>query len=202
MAKQSYKNNVITPVGRMSYPFVVDKLVANINGSQIEKWGVELLFPKNADLSELKSVCEELIKMQWPKATPELVKKIRVPFKDGNENFDKNTGELKPGYEGTIYLTLDSKTQAPVVKHANGEVMTPEEAKVEIYSGCYGRALINAGTYDHLGNKGVKFYLSAVQKCKDGEPMGPGKTTAAQVDKLMQAFDDQDDATDNSDLLS
>lgn len=201
MAKQSYKNNVITPVGKLSYPYLVDKLSTQIDGRVIEKWCVDLLFSKDTDLSALNKIVKDLIKEQWPKATPELVKKIRVPFKDGNANLDKE-GEIKPGYEDMIYVSLDTKNQAPLLKNAKGEVMTPEEGRNELYGGCYGRALVNAGTYDHLGNKGVKFYLAAVQKHRDGEPMGDGKTTSAQVDRLMEAFDDQEDATDNSDLLS
>ena len=201
MAKQSYKNNVITPVGQLSYPYLVDKLSTQIDGRVIEKWCVDLLFPKDTDLSELNKIVKDLIKEQWPKATPELVKKIRVPFKDGNTNLDQD-GEIKPGYADAIYVSLDTKREAPVLRHANGDPMTAEEGRTELYGGCYGRALINAGTYDHLGNKGVKFYLAAVQKQRDGEPMGDGKTTSAQVDKLMDAFDNQEDATDNSDLLS
>lgn len=201
MAKQSYKNNVITPVGKLSYPYLVDKLSTKIDGQVIEKWCVDLLFSKDTDLSALNKIVKDLIKEQWPQAKPELVKKIRVPFKDGNANLDKE-GEIKPGYEDMIYVSLDTKNQAPILKYATGELMTAEEGRNEIYGGCYGRALVNAGTYDHLGNKGVKFYLAAVQKHRDGEPMGDGKTTSAQVDKLMEAFDDQEDATDNSYLLS
>jgi len=201
MAKQSYRNNVVTPVGKLSYPYLVDKLSTQIDGRVIEKWCVDLLFPKDTDLSLLNKIVKDLIKEQWPKATPELVKKIRVPFKDGNANLDKE-GEIKPGYENTIYVSLDTKNQAPILKHATGELMTPEDGRNELYGGCYGRALVNAGTYDHLGNKGVKFYLAAVQKHRDGEPMGDSKTTSSQVDKLMAAFGDQAAAADNSDLLS
>jgi len=201
MAKQSYKNNVVTPVGRLSYPYLVDKLVTQIEGKVVEKWCVDLLFPKDTDLSLLNKIVKDLIKEQWPKATPELLKKIRGPFKEGNANLDKE-GEIKAGYEDMIYVSLDTKNQAPILKHATGELMTPEDGRNELYGGCYGRALVNAGTYDHLGNRGVKFYLAAVQKHRDGEPMGDGKTTSAQVDKLMEAFDDQEAATDNSDLLS
>lgn len=195
--KQSYKNNVITPVGRLSYPYLVDKLSTTLDGRLVEKWCVDLLFDKNADLSALKTIYKDLVADKFGAQT----KNVRSPFKDGDDNLNKE-GEIKPGYAGTIYLSLDTKTQAPVLKHATGELMTPEEGRNELYGGCYGRALTNAGTYDHLGNKGVKFYLVAVQKHRDGEPMGDGKTTTSQVDQLMQAFDAQEDTTDNSDLLS
>jgi len=201
MAKQRYRNNVITPEARLSYPYVVDQLVTQIDGRVVEKWCVDLLFSKDTDLSALDNIVKELIKEQWPDATPQLVKKIRTPFKDGNDKLDKE-GNVKPGYHDTIFITIDTKRSAPVLRAANGEPMTADQGREEIYGGCYGRALVNGGTYDHMGNKGVKFYLSALQKTRDGEPLGEGSTTSEQVDRLMDAFGKQETTTDNSDLLS
>lgn len=42
----------------------------------------------------------------------------------------------------------------------------------EVYPGCFGQAAVTIGCYtDNRGDKALKFYLSAFQKTRDGEPL-------------------------------
>ena len=42
----------------------------------------------------------------------------------------------------------------------------------EVYSGCYARANISFYAYNTNGNKGIACGLNAIQKIRDGEPLG------------------------------
>lgn len=64
----------------------------------------------------------------------------------------------------------------------------------EVYSGCYARANISFYAYNTNGNKGIACGLNAIQKTRDGEPLGG---TRVSVD---DAFGDEffEDLADDS----
>ena len=51
----------------------------------------------------------------------------------------------------------------------------------EVYSGCYARVSLNfyAFNTNTNGNRGIACGLGNVQKLRDGEPLGGGRTSAA-----------------------
>lgn len=192
--RQEVEANVVSPVGRISYPHLFEKQVLIApDGQTTERYCVDLIFDKKSDLKELKELVDRLVRSKFGDAfvgEPE----IKVPFKNGNKNIDKATGEVKNGYKDTIYISFTSKTTKPIVKNAKADRLI--EDPEEVYGGCYGRVLFNASTYDYM-NKGVKFYLSAVQKVRDGEPFG---STKLDPDACFDAIE-SDNESDNEALL-
>jgi hypothetical protein len=69
-----------------------------------------------------------------------------------------------------------------------------DATKDEVYSGCYGRAALNAYTWTHsTGGRGVTFNIRMFQKLKDGESLG-GRAPV-DVDKWFVETEDTDDGS-------
>ena len=153
---------VITPVFRVSFPHLFK---ANKATAQAEpKYGVAMLFPKDADLSALKKAAEEAVYAKWGDKIP---KKLKKPF------LNQGDYELEGYVEGCVLIRASS-LQKPGVVDANREDIIDES---DVYPGCYGRASLRAFTYDINGNIGVSFGLQNFQKMRDGDPIG-GRTNA------------------------
>lgn len=105
--------------------------------------------------------------------------KVVTPLLDGNSLAERRVAKNKPGdaYKGKIVI------RASTIYNFNGEdaaggvqVFGPDVKPISavdkdgVYQGCYGQALVTIGVYTgNRGEKGVKFYLSAFQKTRDGE---------------------------------
>ena len=90
-----------------------------------------------------------------------------------------------PVYANCIFVNANSETQ-PKLYDANGlEIMD----RSEIYSGCYGKAAVQFFVFNTNGNRGIGCHLLAVQKIRDGEPLGGVNVTIAD---FMEQDDDED----------
>lgn len=159
MSKQEPNTKrVITPVARLSYPYLFQKS-EGMNGGE-GKYQCELIFAPDADLSELRRAANEAAKGKWGDKVP---KNLRTPFRKGDED-----REDKDGYEGAIFIGARSKDKPGVV--VGRERLQAEES--DVYGGCYVKASVTAFAYDQAGNKGVSFALNNVWKIRDGEPFG------------------------------
>lgn len=176
-------SNAKTPVGLISYPVLFGNGKLNsLNGKN--EYSVDILFPKNTDLSVIKAEIDRAIEAKWGSKAP---KGLRNPIKDGDGT--KQNGEpFAPEYKGHYFVTLKN-TRRPGVMSADG--VTPITDEGEIYGGCYGRAIFNAFAYDQPANKGVSLSLIHFQKAKDGEPFGSSRVA------LDDAFDAIDSEADN-----
>lgn len=96
-----------------------------------------------------------------------------------------NGGEYGPECKGCFVMSVSSKNK-PVIVNAD---KTPLSDPQELYSGCYGRAIINFYVYDNTGNKGLSAGLNGIMKLSDGEPLAGGIVTDADWD---DDFDDTD----------
>jgi hypothetical protein len=56
--------------------------------------------------------------------------------------------------------------------------MNPIVQKGEIYSGCYARVCVSLFPYNTAGKRGIGIGLEAVQKLRDGDPLGGGVSVA------------------------
>lgn len=145
---------------RLSFPNLFQKsrpIPPNPEG----KYGSNLIFPVNADLSILKSAAAQCAKDKWGASPP----KLRSPFKDQGEML-KYAGYT----EGGIYLACNS-TQKPAVVDLKQSIITDE---TRAYPGVWAICTIRPFTYDQSVNKGVAFGLQSVMIVADDESLGGG----------------------------
>jgi len=147
-------NNVKTPEARLSFP---NLLKTDKKG----KFSASLLFKKGQNLDVLKDAVNALLnekfgdKSKWPKG-------LRMPFRDqGEKDF--------PGYEeGAVFINARANRRPLVIDAQRNDILE----EVELYAGAYVYASLTPFYYEAEGNKGVSFGLNAVQKIRDGEPLG------------------------------
>ena len=159
MSKQENSKRVITPIARLSYPYLFHKS-EGMNGGE-GKYQCELIFDSGDDLSDLKRAANEAARDKWGDKVP---KNLRTPFRQGDED-----REGKDGYDGSVFIGARTKDKPGVVVGPNREPCTEES---DVYGGCWVKASVTAFAYDQAGNKGVSFALNNVWKIRDGEPFG------------------------------
>jgi hypothetical protein len=158
-------SNIVTPEFRVSFPHVFAPQEPMQPGGD-SKYSIVMLFPKDADLSQLKAAANEALAREFGEDKKKWPKGLRNPFRDQGEK--EKDGVLPEGYEaGAIFITATSK-QKPGVVDAN---VQPILDSSQIYAGCYARASVRAYAYNKAGNAGVSFGLQNVQKTRDGESL-------------------------------
>lgn len=159
---------VVTPAFRVSYPFVFEARFNELKNK--DEYSIVALFKKGENLKVLTDAMELAAKEKWGADKTKWPKNLRNPIKDQGEKAKEVDGKtvLPSGYEsGAKFLTLTSKDKPAVLDQAKNEILI----KSEFYAGCYARAIVHAYAYDNAGNKGITFYLNALQKVKEGEPL-------------------------------
>lgn len=160
--------SVMTPVFRVSYPNVFKPKKNELNGQ--DEYSLVALFPKDADLSQLKAAAQKAITDKWGSDKAKWPANLRTPFRDQGERAKVVDGKkvLPAGHEeGAIFLNLKAKQRPGVVDQSVQDIIDESQ----FYAGCFARATINAYAYDNKGNRGVAFGLNNVQKMKDGDPL-------------------------------
>lgn len=168
--------NVVTPPFRVSYPNVFKPQLNKLSNKS--EFGLEALFPKDADLSKLKKAAQEALEKKFGADRTKWPKQLKTPFRlqDEKEKEDEATGKkvMPPATEkGAIFMRFKS-AQRPAVVDQNVQQILDE---TQFYPGCWAVASVNAYAYDQAGNRGVAFGLVNIQKVKDGDPLG-GRTRA------------------------
>ena len=98
-----------------------------------------------------------------------------------------NGGEFGEECKGCYVITVSSINPPVIVDNTKTPITDPQE----LYSGCYGRAIINFYVYDTNGNKGISAGLNGIMKLHDGDPLGGGVVTDSDWDDDWE--DDDDD---------
>ena len=153
-----------------------------------EKYSVTLLIPKSdkATLQKIKAAIEEAkTKYLTGHNGKKLPANLKSTLHDGDGE-RPNGGEFGEECRGCYVMTVSSNNQ-PVIVNAD---KTPLTDPRELYSGCYGRAIINFYVYDTQGNKGISAGLNGVMKLYDGEPLGGGVVTDSDWDDGWEDTDD------------
>ena len=88
---------------------------------------------------------------------------LKLPLRDGDTDRPDD-----PAFEGMYFLNATTKRKPAVVDIDRNPILDPGE----FYSGCYGRISLNFYAYNFQGTKGIAVGLNAIQKIKDGEPLG------------------------------
>ncbi len=171
-------NQVTTGKIRMSY-VTLDKARAVVEGQE-PKFGMSILIPKadKKTLGEIRAALEEVkqaaMKDKWGGKMPS---NLRTPLKDGDVERPDDAV-----YEGHYFINATAKTRPLVLDYDKQEIIDLSE----VYSGCYGKAVINFYAYAAPGNKGIGCGLLGVQKLYDGDPLGGNRIT-------VDAFEDDDE---------
>lgn len=103
---------------------------------------------------------------------------IQTPIKAGDELAAARAAKSKPGdaYKGKVVLRASTQYAKNGEMGPGGiSVYAPDTseigimAKEQVYNGCYGKVGVSIGTYTVNKTRGVKFYLKAFQKTREGE---------------------------------
>jgi len=174
----------VTPEFSTSY---VNVWEAKMNDQGKLKYSLSMLFPKGTDLSEMEKCAENAIINTWGSDKSKWPKKLRMPFRDGDE--DRPDDEP---YVDKIFVNTSIDKKPPIVDLYRNPITDPDE----FYSGCRGRAQGNFATYNNNGNVGVSFYVNSLLKTADGERFGGGPSA---VSAFANYFEDA--VTDSSALM-
>lgn len=148
---------VMTPEFRAAFVSVFSP--TQVNGKGDAKFRLTMVFPKDADLSDLKRIAREAAVAKWGDKVGTFA--LRSPFRDGGEK-----AHLDGFDESVVFVTATTTTRPGVVDQGVKPIIDASE----FYSGCYARATVNAFAYENSGNRGVSFGLHNVQKLRDGTP--------------------------------
>ena len=182
-----------TDLCRVSFAGSLFKPRAQQEGG-VEKYGCTLIFSKTCDRSALDAAVKSVLIAQWGDKGIDRAKAglIKSPFLDGagKEARNKKTGELHPGFGPDVFFLRVQSVRQPVLRYRSEHIPATEE---EIYSGCYGKAVLNAFAWTNAQNgDGVSFGIQFFQKISDGERLGgSGGVDAA---KWMEAVPDEGEA--------
>ena len=151
------------------------------------KYSVTLLIPKSdkATMQKIKAAMDEAKqKFMASNSGKKLPTNLKSTLHDGDGE-RPNGGEFGEECKGCYVITVSSNNK-PVLVHADKTPLTDPQ---ELYSGCYGRAIINFYVYDTQGNKGISAGLNGIMKLYDGEPLGGGVVTDSDWD---DGWEDED----------
>lgn len=192
MAKRT-GTQVITNVVRFSYAHVF--VPSAVEEGQKKKYGVSLIISK--DDKETLSLMAEAEKEAIEKGKAKhfgskIPANLKRPLRDGDE--ERPDDEV---YEGCFFLNANSDNKPTIIDIQKKEIMLDEDfadrikrktdveiqdieekrSEEEFYSGCYGRASVNFYAFSK-NSKGIACGLNNLQKVRDGEDLGGGRTTA------------------------
>lgn len=167
------QNQFTTGEARLSYVHLNEP---HSNNGGEPKYGTTVLVPKSdvqtkaridaaIEYAKQKGVAEK-----WNGTMPPVV---ALPIYDG-DGVRPNGDPFGAECRGCWVFTTSNKNPVQMVDAG----MNPIVQKGEIYSGCYARVCVSVFAYNQSGKRGVGFGLEAVQKLRDGDPLGGGVSVA------------------------
>lgn len=173
--------------GRLSYAYLVEPRKAN--DGQEPKYTTVVIIDKNdkKSLGSLKAAIEAVKasdkgKQALANAAGVIPGNIKTTLHDGDDSG-------RPECAGSYYINVSSRNK-PLLLGRDRRPMNDDDARAELYSGCYAQVIVNLAPYNTSGNKGITAYMQAVMKWHDGERLG-GATV--NVDDFEILDDDSDD---------
>lgn len=172
---------VVTGEVRLSYAHLFES--QSIQGSK-PKYSVSLIIPKSdrETISKIERAIDAAIEAGIGKFGGKRPSKaaLKLPLRDGDTERDDEA------YAGCLFVNANSTLPPEVVDQDLNPVLSP----AEVYSGCYARVSLNFYAFNTNGNRGIACGLGNVQKLRDGEPLGGGRTSAADDFAAFSAGDD------------
>lgn len=161
---------------------------APMDGRGAPKYSASLIIPKTDTATvakihaAIKAAYDEGVgKLRGNGKTAPKLEDLRTPLRDG----DKDRPEDE-AYRNAWFINVNS-TRKPKAFDADGNEIIDSS---ELYSGIYGKAMINFYAFNVNGNRGIAAGFNGLKKLRDGEPLGGSNVTA-------DAFDDGDDGDDD-----
>lgn len=181
------KTQITTGKVRFSY---LNAFHARADQNGVEKYSVMLMIPKSDTntLAKIKAAIQAA-KDSWVEKGKKLPAQLKNTLHDG-DGVTPTGGEPYPPECAGHYVMNVSSTKKPVLVYVDKTPITEES---ELYSGCYGRAIINLYVYDSHGNRGISAGLMGIQKLTDGEPLGGGVVRDEDWDDGFEGAPDTDD---------
>ncbi|AZR07271.1 DUF2815 family protein [Trueperella pyogenes] len=172
---------VVTGEVRLSYAHLFEP--QSIQGSK-PKYSVSLIIPKSdrETIGKIERAIDAAIEAGIGKFGGKRPDKaaLKLPLRDGDTERDDEA------YAGCFFINANSTLPPEVVDQDLNPVLSP----AEVYSGCYARVSLNFYAFNTNGNRGIACGLGNVQKLRDGEPLGGGRTSAADDFAAFSAGDD------------
>lgn len=172
---------VVTGEVRLSYAHLFES--QSIQGSK-PKYSVSLIIPKSdrETISKIERAIDAAIEAGIGKFGGKRPNKaaLKLPLRDGDTERDDEA------YAGCLFVNANSTLPPEVVDQDLNPVLSP----AEVCSGCYARVSLNFYAFNTNGNRGIACGLGNVQKLRDGEPLGGGRTSAADDFAAFSAGDD------------
>lgn len=106
---------------------------------------------------------------------------IKLAIRDGDMDRPDD-----PAYANCLFVNANTETLPRLFDEYGNEVMD----RTEIYSGCYGKAAVEFFVFNTNGNRGIACHLLALQKMRDGEPLGG---TRISIEDFLAADDDDEE---------
>jgi hypothetical protein len=176
-------NLTVGPV-RISYAYLFEPRAAKTPG-QAQKYGASLLIPKAAGQT-YKKILEaiEEVKQTYKAANPKAawIANPKLTLYDGDGY--RPSGE-EFGQEAKGHWVLSTSSQRPPIVVDN--MKNPILDSNQVYSGCFGLAVINFYAYDTAGNKGIACGLNGFMKTSDGEKLGGGGVSNSDWENVAAA---------------
>lgn len=159
----------VDPKALVRFSYVNLKEAKAAPGSTRPTFGMSVIVPKTHKkiiraLEDAITAAEQVGRDKFGKSW----KAKKTPLRDG----DKEREDA--AYADSIFFNANS-TNRPGMVDKNVQIITDLD---EIKSGDWGHVSLNFYPFNVNGNQGIAVGLNHVQKCKDGEPLGGGRTKA------------------------
>lgn len=141
----------------------------SINGSA-PKYSASLIIPKSDTVmiqkikNAIRAAYEEgEAKLKGNGRSVPPLDTLKTPLRDGDRERPDDEA-----YANSYFINANSNTKPGVVDANNNIILDTSE----LYSGIYGRASISFYAFNRNGNRGIACGLNALQKLRDGDPLG------------------------------
>lgn len=182
------KTQVKTKLVRFSYVHIFEPHAATEGGDPKFSMSVIILKSDTETIKAIKAAVEEAkAQGKTSKWGGKIPANLKLPLRDGDE--DRPEDEA---YADSYFFNCSSNNKPLICGRNPAEPVTEDD----VYSGCYGRVVVNFYPFNQSGNKGIAAGLNAVQKIKDGDRLGGSVVSADVFDDDFDDYEDDDDCLD------
>lgn len=199
----------MTPKGRLNFVALAKKFIGkNAKPDDEGQYASSIIFAPTLNHGPIEKVLKELAAGEkFVNKKGKLIdvndidqwapNKLNWPFLDADANLADITSKGEPvDLEGWKLIRPNAYSRRPVVKNAAGEVLDLDDILQEAYSGRWARLMVQPKSYNRADNKGVKFYVDAVQLLGNDDSIGGGGGSKGEAFAAVEDDEDSDGALD------